>query len=310
MQDPIAFAWGPDGKLWVVEMGDYPLGVDGKGKPGGQVKFLEDDRRRRPLRQGDRLPRRPGFPTGVLPWRKGVLVTCAPDIFYAEDTDGDGKADKSRSPLHRLRRGQPAAPRQRPRLGPRQLDLRRQRRQRRRRSRSVKTGKERRHPRPRLPLPARHRRVRGRDAARRSTAGTATTGATGSAATTRNPMLALRPRRPLPAPQPAPAPPRRRVQLARARRRAGLPVSRTLPRFNDSGDGQPLHLGVQPDRLPRRPVRPGTSPATCSSASRCTTSSTAMVLTPDGATFTRPAGRRRAAIASSSPRATTGSARR
>src|SRR5438270_5628090 len=34
------------------------------------------------------------FPTGVLPWRKGVLVTCAPDIYYAEDTKGDGKADK------------------------------------------------------------------------------------------------------------------------------------------------------------------------------------------------------------------------
>src|SRR5258707_4678657 len=40
VQSPIAFAWGPDGKFWVVEMGDYPLGVDGKGKPGGRVKFL------------------------------------------------------------------------------------------------------------------------------------------------------------------------------------------------------------------------------------------------------------------------------
>src|SRR5262249_14215863 len=40
--DPIALAWGPDGKLWVVEMGDYPLGVDGKGKPGGRVLYLED----------------------------------------------------------------------------------------------------------------------------------------------------------------------------------------------------------------------------------------------------------------------------
>ena len=37
----------------------------------------------------DNLP----FPTGVLPWRKGVLVCAAPDILYAEDTDGDGKAD-------------------------------------------------------------------------------------------------------------------------------------------------------------------------------------------------------------------------
>src|SRR5205807_5739100 len=41
VMDPIAFAWGPDGKFWVVEMGDYPLGVDGKNKFGGKVKFLE-----------------------------------------------------------------------------------------------------------------------------------------------------------------------------------------------------------------------------------------------------------------------------
>src|SRR5215208_2890937 len=42
VQDPIAFNWGPDGRLWVVEMGDYPLGIDGKGAPGGRVKILED----------------------------------------------------------------------------------------------------------------------------------------------------------------------------------------------------------------------------------------------------------------------------
>src|SRR5436309_2358584 len=39
---PIAFNFGPDGRLWVVEMGDYPQGADGKGKPGGRVKILED----------------------------------------------------------------------------------------------------------------------------------------------------------------------------------------------------------------------------------------------------------------------------
>ena len=93
VKDPIAFEWGADGKLWVVEMGDYPLGVDGKGTPGGEVRILED-----PDGDGrydtvsvflDGL----GFPTGVIPWRDGVIVACAPDIFYAEDRDGDGKAD-------------------------------------------------------------------------------------------------------------------------------------------------------------------------------------------------------------------------
>ena len=32
------------------------------------------------------------FPNGVHPWNKRELITAAPDIIYAEDTDGDGKA--------------------------------------------------------------------------------------------------------------------------------------------------------------------------------------------------------------------------
>src|SRR5262249_52814447 len=94
VMDPIAFAWGPDGKFWVVEMGDYPLGVDGKGKHGGRVKFLEKSKPDGPYDKATVFLDNLGYPTGVFPWGKGVLVTCAPDIFYAEDTDGDGKADK------------------------------------------------------------------------------------------------------------------------------------------------------------------------------------------------------------------------
>lgn len=93
VEDPIAFSFAPDGKLWVVEMGDYPLGVDGKGTPGGKVRILEDadgdgkfDKMTVFL---DGLP----FPTGITTWGRGVIITAAPDILYAEDTDGDGKAD-------------------------------------------------------------------------------------------------------------------------------------------------------------------------------------------------------------------------
>lgn len=93
VMDPVALAWGPDGKFWVAEMADYPNGLDGRGQPGGRVRFLADtdgdgqyDRSTLFL---DRVP----FPNGVHPWKKGVLVSAAPDIFYAEDTDGDGQAD-------------------------------------------------------------------------------------------------------------------------------------------------------------------------------------------------------------------------
>jgi putative membrane-bound dehydrogenase-like protein len=96
VQSPIAFAWGPDGKLWVVEMGDYPLGVDGKGKPGGRIKYLEDTNGDGKYVKATLFLDGLSFPTGVMPWGRGVIVTCAPEIFYAEDTDGDGKADVRR----------------------------------------------------------------------------------------------------------------------------------------------------------------------------------------------------------------------
>lgn len=91
--DPIDIAWGPDGKLWVVEMTDYPLGLDGRGTPGGRVRFLEDtDRDGRYERSTVFMEPLP-YPTGVMAWREGALVLAAPDLIYAEDRDGDGRAD-------------------------------------------------------------------------------------------------------------------------------------------------------------------------------------------------------------------------
>ncbi len=93
LSSPVAIDWGPDGRLWVAEMVDYPSGIRGDYQPGGRIVVLEDSRGTGRYDKAtvflDNIP----FPTGVTVWRQGVLVCAAPDILYAEDTDGDGKAD-------------------------------------------------------------------------------------------------------------------------------------------------------------------------------------------------------------------------
>ena len=93
VMDPIALDWGPDGRLWVVEMADYPLGMDDQGKPGGRVRYLEDTDGDGRYDQSTLFLDQIAFPTGVIAWRDGVIVSAAPSVFFAADRDGDGKAE-------------------------------------------------------------------------------------------------------------------------------------------------------------------------------------------------------------------------
>ncbi len=88
--DPVALAYDADGRAYVVEMRGYPYP---ENTPSGNVTLLEDA-------DGDgRFDRSTIFveglswPTGVVPYDGGVFIAVAPDILYAKDTDGDGKAD-------------------------------------------------------------------------------------------------------------------------------------------------------------------------------------------------------------------------
>lgn len=90
VQDPINIAFAADGSVWVVEMADYPLGVEG----GGRVKRLSDTDGDGRLDQADVFLSELNYPTSVMPWRDGVLVIAAPDVIFARDTDHDGTADQ------------------------------------------------------------------------------------------------------------------------------------------------------------------------------------------------------------------------
>lgn len=87
---PVAIDWGPDGKLYVVEMADYPYGIDGHGKPGGRIKVLEDSHGDGKYDKATVLLDGLTMPNGVAVWRDGILVSAAPDILFAK-IPRDGK---------------------------------------------------------------------------------------------------------------------------------------------------------------------------------------------------------------------------
>ncbi|MGH7140908.1 MAG: PVC-type heme-binding CxxCH protein, partial [Pirellulales bacterium] len=91
--DPVAVRFDEDGRMWVVEMRDYPNGPASGERPLSRVKVLEDidgDGRFETARLfADQLL----FATGVQPWHGGVIVTYSGRIDWMKDTDGDGRAD-------------------------------------------------------------------------------------------------------------------------------------------------------------------------------------------------------------------------
>ena len=91
IESPVAISFGPDGRLWVAEMSDYP---QGGAESGGRIRCLYDDDEDGRYDRSEVFVSGLAYPTGVTVWRNGVLICAAPDILYAEDTNNDGKADK------------------------------------------------------------------------------------------------------------------------------------------------------------------------------------------------------------------------
>jgi putative membrane-bound dehydrogenase-like protein len=91
--DPVAIRFDERGRMWVVEMRDYPLGPPEGGEPLSRIRVLED-------RDGDgrfetamTFAEGLSFVTGLQPWKGGVFVTLSGALIYLKDTTGDGRAD-------------------------------------------------------------------------------------------------------------------------------------------------------------------------------------------------------------------------
>ncbi|MEW6157373.1 MAG: PVC-type heme-binding CxxCH protein, partial [Verrucomicrobiota bacterium] len=88
---PVALAFDERGRLFVAENRGYPTGPE-----QGTIAMLEDKNADGQFETRTTFADGLHFPNGVLPWNRGLIVTCAPDVLHLIDTDGDGRADVRR----------------------------------------------------------------------------------------------------------------------------------------------------------------------------------------------------------------------
>ncbi len=88
--DPIAMEIDEYGRMYVVQMHGYPLDKSGSGS----VKLLSDTDGDGVMDKSVTFVEGLTLPNGIMRWKKGIIVTDAPNVLYFEDTDGDGKADR------------------------------------------------------------------------------------------------------------------------------------------------------------------------------------------------------------------------
>lgn len=91
--DPVDAAFDEAGRLWVVEMRDYPL-LEAGQSPQGRVRILFDSDDDGILDSSKVFADGLNMPTGLALWKPGALVTLAGELAYFPDHNGDLRADE------------------------------------------------------------------------------------------------------------------------------------------------------------------------------------------------------------------------
>ncbi len=116
--DPVDVAFDDRGRMWVVEMNDYPYREKSDDIPRGRVRILTDGNGDGVYEHASTFADKLDMPTGVAFWKEGVLVTLAGRLVWMRDTNGDGAADQEEVWLSGFTQDNEQLRANHPRLGP------------------------------------------------------------------------------------------------------------------------------------------------------------------------------------------------
>lgn len=91
---PVDAAIDDRGRLWVVEMIDYPFREKTQPEPRGRIRILSDDNGDGRFDQAKVFAERLDMPTGIGLWRDGAVVTLSGKLVWMRDTDQDDRVDQ------------------------------------------------------------------------------------------------------------------------------------------------------------------------------------------------------------------------
>ena len=94
VMDPVAIAFDQQGRMFVVEYGDYPTGPENPdGPPLSRIVMLEDTTGDGQMDRRHLFADRLTFAHSLMAYREGLLVGAQTEILFLQDTDGDHQAD-------------------------------------------------------------------------------------------------------------------------------------------------------------------------------------------------------------------------
>jgi putative heme-binding domain-containing protein len=95
--NPVAMAFDERGRAWITESLEYPRKSPGPGRD--RVKVLEDTNNDGKMDKFTVFADGLNIPSGIAVGWGGVWVVNSPDLLFMQDTNGDGKADVTKTVL-------------------------------------------------------------------------------------------------------------------------------------------------------------------------------------------------------------------